>query len=237
MKKTPARILAVAIAILLALSLSACGDSFESAMTRAVSEMQDVESLHMDMVMGIDMSLSADGQTLEMPISMDMSMDTINEPLTARATMNMNVMQQPVSVEYYVERSGESYMMYANMDGGGWEAAAVDETELGQFSAVEGVEFYLQCAYAFEKVGEEEVRGATASRLFDLSNQKLLLFFFASRESCKCHKQAGQKHHYRSLGRLLSGLRQRCQRNISIIDGGSGSLRRERSQRHVAFID
>ena len=69
MKKTPARILAVAIAILLALSLSACGDSFESAMTRAVSEMQDVESLHMDMVMGIDMSLSADGQTLEMPIS------------------------------------------------------------------------------------------------------------------------------------------------------------------------
>lgn len=118
----------------------------------------------MDMVMGIDMSLSADGQTLEMPISMDMSMDTINEPLTARATMNMNVMQQPVSVEYYVERSGEGYMMYANMDGGGWEAAAVDETELGQFSAVEGVEFYLQCASAFEKVGEEEVRGATASR-------------------------------------------------------------------------
>ena len=55
-------------------------------------------------------------------------------------------------------------------------------------------------------------RGATASRLSDLSNQKLLLFFFASRESCKCHKQAGQKHHYRSLGRLLSGLRQRCQR-------------------------
>ena len=46
MKKTPARILAAAIAILLALSLSACGDSFESAMTRAVSEMQDVESLH-----------------------------------------------------------------------------------------------------------------------------------------------------------------------------------------------
>lgn len=80
-------------------------------------------------------------------------------------------------------------------------------------------------------------RGATASRLSDLSNQKLLLFFFASRESCKCHKQAGQKHHYRSLGRLLSGLRQRCQRNISIIDGGSGSLCRERSQRHVAFID
>ncbi len=164
MKKTPARILAAPIAILLALSLSACGDSFESAMTRAVSEMQDVESLHMDMVMGIDMSLSADGQTLEMPISMDMSMDTINEPLTARATMNMNVMQQPVSVEYYVERSGEGYMMYANMDGGGWEAAAVDETELGQFSAVDGVEFYLQCASAFEKVGEEEVHGATASR-------------------------------------------------------------------------
>ena len=164
MKKTPARILAVAIAILLALSLSACGDSFESAMTRAVSEMQDVESLHMDMVMGIDMSLSAEGQTIDLPISMDMSMDTINEPLTAHATMNMNVMQQPVGVEYYLEQSGENYQMYANMDGGGWESMSMDETELGQFSAVDGVEFYLQCASAFEKVGEEEVRGATASR-------------------------------------------------------------------------
>ena len=94
MKKTPARILAAAIALLLAISLSACGDSFESAMARALSEMQDVESLHMDMVMGIDMSLSAEGQTIDLPISMDMSMDTINEPLTAHATMNMNVMQQ-----------------------------------------------------------------------------------------------------------------------------------------------
>ena len=164
MKKTPARILAAAIALLLAISLSACGDSFESAMARALSEMQDVESLHMDMVMGIDMSLSAEGQTLDMPISMDMSMDTINEPLTAHATMNMNVMQQPVGVEYYLEQSGENYQMYANMDGGGLESMSMDETELGQFSAVDGVEFYLQCASAFEKVGEEEVRGATASR-------------------------------------------------------------------------
>ena len=164
MKKTPARILAAAIALLLAISLSACGDSFESAMARALSEMQDVESLHMDMVMSLDMSLSAEGQTLDMPISMDMSMDTINEPLTAHATMNMNVMQQPVGVEYYLEQSGENYQMYANMDGGGWESMSMDETELGQFSAVDGVEFYLQCASAFEKVGEEEVRGATASR-------------------------------------------------------------------------
>ena len=118
MKNTPARILAAAIALLLAISLSACGDSFESAMARALSEMQDVESLHMDMVMGIDMSLSAEGQTIDLPISMDMSMDTINEPLTAHATMNMNVMQQPVGVEYYLEQSGENYQMYANMDGG-----------------------------------------------------------------------------------------------------------------------
>lgn len=164
MKKTPARILAAAIALLLAISLSACGDSFESAMARALSEMQDVESLHMDMVMSLDMSLSAEGQTIDLPISMDMSMDTINEPLTAHATMNMNVMQQPVGVEYYLEQSGENYQMYANMDGGGWESMSMDETELGQFSAVDGVEFYLQCASAFEKVGEEEVNGATASR-------------------------------------------------------------------------
>ena len=107
--------------------------------------------------MGIDMSLSAEGQTLDLPISMDMSMDTINEPLTARATMNMNVMQQAGGRGVLPRAAAaRATMMYANMTAAAGRAAAVDETELGQFSAVDGVEFYLQCASAFEKVGEEE---------------------------------------------------------------------------------
>ena len=45
-----------------------------------------------------------------------------------------------------------------------WTAMSMDAGGLGQLSAAEGLEFYLRCASAFEKVGEEEVRGATASR-------------------------------------------------------------------------
>ena len=117
-------------------------------------------------------------------------------------------------------------------DGYGGKAADLTVTREGG-----GFDAYKSARQKAAAPAGVSTRGATASRLSDLSNQKLLFFFLASRESRKCHKQAGQKHHYRSLGRLLSGLRQRCQRNISIIDGGSGSLRRERSQRHVAFID
>ena len=107
MKKTPARILAAAIALLLAISLSACGqESFESAMARDIREMQDVKSQHTDMIMSVDMTLTAAGESVEMPISTSVSMDSVNEPLAAHAVMDTVAMGQPSRMEYYVEQSG-----------------------------------------------------------------------------------------------------------------------------------
>ena len=43
------KFLALSLALVLVLGLAACGDSFESAMVRAAKEMQEVESVHVDM--------------------------------------------------------------------------------------------------------------------------------------------------------------------------------------------
>lgn len=163
--KRSARILSLALAALLALALPACGqESFESAMARAISAMQEVTSQHTDMIMSVDMTLTAAGESVEMPISTSVSMDSVNEPLAAHAVMDTVAMGQPSRMEYYVEQSGESYAAYMSTDAVNWTAMSLDAGGLGQLSAAEGLEFYLRCASAFEKAGEEEVRGAAASR-------------------------------------------------------------------------
>ena len=159
------RALALALAALCALALPACGqESFESAMARAIREMQDVESMHVDMSAEIDMSLSLEGESLELPLAMDMSMDSYTEPLLAHADMDMSLLGQDFSVEYYIEQGGEGLSAYASADGASWAPMELDEASLGQFSAADSVAFYLRCASAFEKAGEEEINGSTASR-------------------------------------------------------------------------
>ena len=163
--KRSARILSLALAALLALALPACGqESFESAMARAIREMQDVKSQHTDMIMSVDMTLTAAGESVEIPISTSVSMDSVNEPLAAHAVMDTVAMGQPSRMEYYVEQSGEGYTAYMSTDAVNWTAMSLDVGGLDQLSAAEGLEFYLRCASAFEKAGEEEVRGAAASR-------------------------------------------------------------------------
>lgn len=159
------RALTLALAALCALALPACGqESFESAMARAIREMQDVESMHVDMSAEIDMSLSLEGESLELPLAMDMSMDSYTEPLLAHADMDMSLLGQDFSVEYYIEQGGEGLSAYASADGASWAPMELDEASLGQFSAADSVAFYLRCASAFEKAGEEEINGSTASR-------------------------------------------------------------------------
>ena len=159
------RALTLALAALCALALPACGqESFESAMARAIREMQDVESVHVDMSAEIAMSLSLGGESLELPLAMDMSMDSYTEPLLAHADMDMSLLGQDFSVEYYIEQGGEGLSAYASADGASWAPMELDEASLGQFSAADSVAFYLRCASAFEKAGEEEINGSTASR-------------------------------------------------------------------------
>ena len=85
-------------------------------MARAIREMQDVKSQHTDMIMSVGMTLTAAGESVEIPISTSVSMDSVNEPLAAHAVMDTVAMGQPSRMEYYVEQSGEGYTAYMSTD-------------------------------------------------------------------------------------------------------------------------
>ena len=147
------RALALALAALCALALPACGqESFESAMARAIREMQDVESMHVDMSAEIDMSLSLEGESLDLPLAMDMSMDSYTEPLLAHADMDMSLLGQDFSVEYYIEQGGEGLSAYASADGARagrpWSST---RPRWASSPRADSGAFYLRCASAFER--------------------------------------------------------------------------------------
>lgn len=160
MKKT----LAMVLTVLMMLSLAACGDSFGSAMVKAASEMEKVESVHTDMTMGFTMNMPSLEQSAEM--TMSTSIDSTNEPMMVRGESTTTLMGMSIPVEYYIEQIGDKYNMYISSDSGEkWQAQlGISADEVAQYDFIDSVEFYLECASAFEKTGEEEINGSIAVR-------------------------------------------------------------------------
>lgn len=165
------KLLALALALLLAFTLAACGDSFESAMVRALREMQDVESVHADM--DLDMSFGVDvlGESTSMDIAMDMGMDTAGDLTSGELTMTM--LGIPITVTYIVEKNGDAYDIYLSTDGGStWESqTGLTEEQLtsgGNYSvgtdAGAMVSFYLEFASNFGEAVDETLDGVDCVR-------------------------------------------------------------------------
>ena len=115
------KLLALALALLLAFTLAACGDSFESAMVRALREMQNVESVHADMALDMSFGVDVLGESTSMDIAMDMGMDTAGDLTSGELTMTM--LGIPITVTYIVEKNGDAYDIYLSTDGGStWES-------------------------------------------------------------------------------------------------------------------
>ena len=104
------KLLALALALLLAFTLAACGDSFESAMVRALREMQDVESVHADMALDMSFGVDVLGESTSMDIAMDMAMDTAGDLTSGELTMTM--LGFPITVTYIVEKNGDAYFKF-----------------------------------------------------------------------------------------------------------------------------
>ena len=83
------KLISLALAILMVFTLTACSESFESAMVRAVREMENVESVHADTVLDMGFTVAAMGESLDMDIGMDMSMDTAGDLTSGELSVNM----------------------------------------------------------------------------------------------------------------------------------------------------
>ena len=165
------KLLALALALLLAFTLAACGGSFESAMVRALREMQDVESVHADMALDMSFGVDVLGESTSMDIAMDMAMDTAGDLTSGELTMTM--LGIPITVTYIVEKNGDAYDIYLSTDGGStWESqTGLTEEQLtsgGNYSvgtdAGAMVSFYLEFASNFGEAVDETVDGVECSR-------------------------------------------------------------------------
>ena len=162
------KLIALALALCLVLALAACGDSFESAMARALREMQDVESVHADMVLDVALELDVMGVSTDVPLTVSMGMDTAGS-LTS-GELNMDVSGLPVAITYIVEQRGDSFDLYLSTDGGAtWESQTgltAGELEGYNFDSDAGdmISFYLEFASNFGDAVEETVDGVECRR-------------------------------------------------------------------------
>lgn len=159
------KILAFAMAALMLLGLCGCG-MFELAVARAASNMAELESVHMDLVMEMETEMSIMGQSQAIDMRLDMGMDVQTQPTTMmklEGTVEMLGMEQ--NIISYMEQNGEAVDCYMSIDGTNWEMGSLEgdsaPTLEGAFASIDVL---AESAKSFEKAGKEEIMGSTATR-------------------------------------------------------------------------
>lgn len=161
------KLMAMLMAGVMALNLSACG-MFEMKMARAAAKMRKLESLHMDMLLELKLSMPGLlGKRLELNVDLSGGADTRFSPLITRAEMNVSALGGDKALLYYLEQSGEEFVMYLSSDGGKrWLKEQLSREQLpAQLSLnPEDLAVFRDCAESFSPAGEEPVAGSKAMR-------------------------------------------------------------------------
>ena len=156
------RTAAIALGILLAVSMTACGGAEKSAgdIPTALEKINAVKSMDATMVMEMDMSVM--GQSMETETTMNMS--CFSDPMKLKADMTMDMGQLgSVDMSMYAAMDGDSYTVYL-YDGTAWTAQTVDMSYLQQYDAQESMNLYLESAEDYTQEGTEEINGSTANK-------------------------------------------------------------------------
>ena len=165
MKKT-ARIIALILLAAMLLCLTGCG-SFETKMAKAVKKMSALQSVHMDMDMHMDFSMTMLGESLDLDANMESRIDMQTEPLRARMEMGMEVLGANMDMLMYMEQNGEEYTTYVSADGGAsWESESItaEEAKSQTGDVSENLKIFIDCAKSFQEAGTETVNGSAATR-------------------------------------------------------------------------
>ncbi|WP_130870709.1 DUF6612 family protein [Intestinimonas massiliensis (ex Afouda et al. 2020)] len=156
------RTTAIALGILLAVSMTACGGTGETAgdIPTALEKINAVKSLDATMVMEMDMSIM--DQSMETETTMNMS--CFNDPMKLKADMTMDMGQLgSMNTSMYAAMDGDNYTVYL-YDGTAWTTQTVDVSALQQYDAQESMNLYLESADDYTQDGTEEINGSTANK-------------------------------------------------------------------------
>lgn len=161
MKKKKTKWMALGLALVMLISLTACGggSSTEDVMKAAQEALNEVTSMRYDMSM--DMTLSAGGQTIESNTSGVIAYNA--EPLAMEMKMTMDMgAQGQFDVFMYVSQEDDNLVMYMS-DGTNWgKQTLADAAQLEQYNAQDSMGIYLENIDSFQEAGTEQVNGSDA---------------------------------------------------------------------------
>jgi len=162
-KKSVTKWLALALVMVLMISLTACGggggNSTEDVMQAAQDALNEVSSMRYDMVM--DMNLSAGGQTLVSNTTGQIAYNADPLAMEMKMTMDMGA-QGKADVLMYANQEGDDLVMYMS-DGANWgKQVLADAAQLEQYNAQDSMGIYLENIDSFKEVGTEQVNGSDA---------------------------------------------------------------------------
>lgn len=161
MKKTK-KFIVLALALAMIVSLSACG-SFETSIMKGAKKMQELESLHMDMMMDVGLNISVMGQGMPIDLKVTNSADVQTSPQKMLMEIGADIMGEKQTMHLYVEQDGDKFLAASSYDGVDWESEETMEMEADviaeKVDPKAGIALLAKYASNFEKVSSENVLG------------------------------------------------------------------------------
>lgn len=130
----------------------------------AMKNMESVTSMEAQMLMDMDMSVSANGQEQTLETSTVMDMVCFSDPLKLKVemTMDMGVQQGSLDMKIYAEPAEDGTYVVYMYDGQNWSSDEMAAADLGDYDARSSMVNYIGDGSLYTQEGTEEINGANA---------------------------------------------------------------------------
>lgn len=132
-------------------------------MEESMKNLESVTSMEAQMVMDMDMTISANGQEQVIESTTTMDMLCFNDPLKLKMDMTMDMGDQgSVDMQIYAEPSESGTFNVYMFDGQSWSTQETAESALAEYDARSNLMSYIGDGSLYKQEGTEQVNGANA---------------------------------------------------------------------------
>lgn len=132
-------------------------------MEEAMKNMESVTNMEAQMVMDMDMTISAEGQEQAVESTTTMDMVCFTDPLKVKIDMNMDMgAQGSTNMQIYAEPSESGTYNVYMYDGQNWTSSESAESALAEYDARSSMLNYIGDGSLYTQEGTEQVNGANA---------------------------------------------------------------------------
>lgn len=153
------QLLSLALAAVLAVSLTACGSkSAAQVLAQAQKQEQEVTSMTAAVQTDMEMVIAMDGEEERLVMTSTMDVTMFSDPLKLQMTMAVETDGVSQELSLYAQQSDESYVVYMS-EGGSWYSQTVELADLGQYNAAYNMQLYLDGSAQLKEAGSESING------------------------------------------------------------------------------